>query len=419
MDGVQIPTDRSRDGAGSTQALLTPDEAAAIALAQVQPIAHSETLALADGLGRISAAEVTAPCAMPFFDNSAMDGFAFRHADLAGRCRLPVSGTVAAGDAARALPEGTALRIFTGAVLPIGADTVVMLESCVETSQDVQIEHVPDLGANIRQAGSDQSAGAVLLARGTRLAAHHIGLLAANGLTKITVTRRPRVAVFSTGDEVTLGARKPGQIPDANRPMLCALLIQHGAEVHDMGILPDDITRCTSALTALDGQFDLVLTSGAVSMGGKDHISAALTAAGGAITGWRVAIKPGKPVMFGTLAQAGFTGLPGNPFAVFVGFHMFVAPQLARLGGATPARFASVPAVAGFDWQRKSGRAEVIPVRLIGYDDATGLPMVDRLGTSVSATLFPLTQADGLAIVAANTASVTSGDRLHWHRFCP
>jgi molybdopterin molybdotransferase len=293
-----------------------------------------------------------------------------------------------------------------------------MVESCIDDGDTVQILHAPALGDNIRRAGSDQAAGQVLLRAGLRIDAHHIGLLAANGIAEIKVFSRPRVAVLSTGDELSTGPRAPGQIYDANRPMLLALARQTGAEVTDLGILADDLDLTTAALSDADQDYDLILSSGAVSLGGKDHIRDALMAAGGSVHGWRVALKPGKPVMFGTLGRAAFTGLPGNPFAVHVGFHMFVLPQIARLMGTAPAPFAPVPAVAGFDWIRKPGRAEVFPVRLSGYD-TNGTPVVQRLGHSVSATLWPLADADGVAMVPADTSQIRTGAPLVWRPFCP
>ncbi len=396
--------------------LISLDEAVACAVSQVTPLRQTEHVLLADAAGRTIASDILAPSAMPFFDNSAMDGFAVRRADLEGRCCLPIAGTVAAGDVPRDLPEGTALRIFTGAPLPHGADTVAMVEACIDKGHKVHFETKPPRGSNIRRAGSDQAQGATLVPAQTRLAAHHIGLLAANGIIGAEVLRRPRVAVFSTGDEVQAGACRAGQIPDANRPMLCALLQQWGAEVSDLGILPDDAEATTAALAGLGDAFDLILTSGAVSMGGKDHVQAAFVAAGGTVQGWRVALKPGKPVMFGRLGRAAFTGLPGNPFAVHVGFHLFVAAQIDRLHGRVPQPFAAEPASAGFDWSRKPGRAEVFPVRLTGHDPK-GTARLERLGAGVSATLFPLAGADGLAIVPADTDRIARGDGLRWHPF--
>ncbi|WP_113911487.1 gephyrin-like molybdotransferase Glp [Roseovarius dicentrarchi] len=388
------------------------------ALAQVAPITDTQTVSLEHAPGRTTGASVCAAEALPFFENSAMDGFALRLSDLAGRCCLPVAGTVAAGDPPRDLPGGAALRIYTGAPLPKGADAVAMVEACIDKGDKVHFAAPPAPGDNIRRRGSEQDAGQVLLRANTRIAAHHIGLLAANGIAAVDVLRKPRVAVFSTGDELRSGPRAPGQIPDANRPMLLALARQAGADVTDLGILPDDVEATAAMLHGLGDAHDLIVSSGAVSMGGKDHIRAALTAAGGVVEGWRVALKPGKPVMFGRLRDAAFTGLPGNPFAVHVGFHMFVLPQLAQLLGARPAPFAPVPAIAGFDWTRKAGRAEVFPVRLNAYTPA-GLPVLERLGRSVSATLLPLAGADGLAIVPPECSSISFGAPLMWRPLCP
>lgn len=397
--------------------LMSVDEARAHALAQVAPLAEFETLAVSEAAGRVCAETIRAEHAMPRFDNSAMDGFALRSADLAGRCCLPVAGEVAAGDAACVLPEGTALRIFTGAPLPEGADAVAMVETCIDKGHKVHFNTKPQPGDNIRRAGGDQAAGAALVREGSNLAPRHVGLLAANGITRLRVSRRPRVAVFSTGAELAEGAPGPGQVTDANRPLLLALLRAAGAEPSDLGILPDDLDATAAALGALEGRFDLVLTSGAVSMGGRDHVRAALAAAGGDVTGWRVALKPGKPVLFGRLGRAAFTGLPGNPFAVHVGFHLFVAAQVARLAGAAPAPFAPVPARAAFDWARKPGRAEVFPVHLAGHD-AAGVARLERLGASVSATLYPLAEAHGLAMVPPECDRVSPGDVLRWQPFC-
>ncbi|PYG25453.1 molybdopterin molybdotransferase MoeA [Pelagimonas varians] len=414
--------DRVTPGCGCDSVLPPADmmsvaDALDRALALVAPLADTLSLRLFDSFGRTVANTVHAAEAMPFFDNSAMDGFALRCDDLACLGALPIAGTVAAGESPRALPEGAALHIFTGAPLPQGADAVVMVECAVEKQGHVSFTTKPEVGDNIRHAGSDQAAGQELLVAGARIEAHHIGLLAANGIETVEVVRRPRIAVFSTGDELASGKRKLGQIPDANRPMLIALAQVAGADVDDLGILSDDLEATVAALKNLGAQYDLILTSGAVSMGGKDHIREALVAAGGDVQGWRVALKPGKPVMFGKLGGAAFTGLPGNPFAVHVGFHMYVLPQIARLLGAVPAPFAPVPAVAGFNWTRKAGRAEVFPVRLVRYD-STGMPVLERLGRSVSATLLPLGQADGLAIVPADCGEISTGAPLSWRPFC-
>jgi molybdopterin molybdotransferase len=390
-----------------------------MALAQVRVLSLERDVPLGLASGQVCARDVTATRAMPFFTNSAVDGFALRLSDLTGApCVLPVAGTVAAGTAGpRDLPAAAALRIFTGAPLPAGADCVAPIEGVTESNGTIRLDAPPAPGANIRTQGSDQPAGACLLARGTRIAPQHVGLLAANGIAQVTVARTPRVVVLSTGDEVTSGAgSRAGQVFDANRPMLLALARAAGAEAVDGGIMPDAVEPLARCLVELAASADLVLTSGGISLGGRDPIRPAFTRAGGLIAGWRVAVKPGKPVMFGRIHKAAFTGLPGNPMAAFVGFHLFVSPQIARLAGRTPAPFAPFKARAAFSWHRRPGRQEVFPVRRTGTDD-TGLPLLERLGDGVSATLYPLAGAEGLGSVPARSEGVSPGDLIDWHPF--
>ena len=418
MPAVSHPAGCGCDRHEAPKGMMSVDEAVALAIAQVAPVAETETLALSQALGRSAAEDVTAPQAMPFFDNSGMDGFAVRTGDFVGQGPwvLPVAATVAAGDTAAPMRAGTVLRIFTGAPVPAGADAVVAVEDTRADDDRVVFAQRPQAGQNIRRKGSDMGQGATLLRPGTLLTARHIGLLAANGIASVAVTRRLRVAVLSTGDEVTDGPRGAGQVFDANRPMLCALARAAGADVTDLGILPDEAGTTAAHIAALAGHYDLVLSSGAVSMGGRDFLRPAFEAAGGTVAGWRVAVKPGKPVMFGRIGPTAFTGLPGNPFAVFVGFHLFAAAQLRRLAGGSPVPFAPRDAVAGFDWTRSPGRAEVFPVRVSGRDGA-GRTTLMRLGASVSATLFPLAGADGLAFVPAGTARILPGQPLDWRPF--
>lgn len=393
-----------------------------LALAQITRVQAVRSLSLASALGHVCARDVIAPAAMPFFTISAVDGFALRTADLAGaRQSLPLAGTVAAGAAAPTiLPQGRTARIFTGAPLPRGADAVMALEDAREVSGAVQFRARPEPGENLRLEGSDQPAGACLLARGVRIAPQHIGLLAANGIGRVSVTRKPRVVVLSTGDELVTAAavRHHGQIHDANRPMLMALAEAAGCEVVDGGMMPDEVDPLARRLADLAAAADLVLSSGGVSLGGRDPLRPAFVAAGGQIAAWRVAVKPGKPIMFGHLGDTAFTGLPGNPMAAFVGFHLFVAAQIARLTGRDPAPFAPLRGRASGSWAHRPGRQEVLPVRLCGRDD-TGLPMLERQGNGVSATLFPLATADGLAVIPAMSEGTSTGDVVDWHAFCP
>lgn len=399
-------------------AMPTPliDGAAALeaALDQISPVTAVCDVALAQATGRVAARDVAAPTAMPFFTNSAVDGFAIRLAGAAVSQRLPVVATLAAGAAAVPdLPEGKAIRVFTGAPLPEGTEAVVPLEDVRESDHAILLETLPEAGANMRRAGSDQPQGAILLSRSRRILAHHIGLLAANGVRQVRVFARPRVAVLSTGDELTADLLRAGQIYDANRPMLLSMVQAAGAEALDAGVLPDAPGPLATRLGELARTADLVLTSGGVSMGGRDPLRPAFLAAGGTIAAWRVALKPGKPIVFGRLGPAAFTGLPGNPLAAFVGFQLFAAAQITRLCGTEPAPFAAFRGRAAFSWRRRPGRQEVFPVRCLGTDE-TGLPLLQRLGNGVSATLFPLAGADGLAIVAADCADVSPGQMLRW-----
>jgi molybdopterin molybdotransferase len=390
-----------------------------IAVAQITPVRAVQDVPLHAALGRTCARDVTATSAMPFFTNSAMDGFALLHSALAGApTLLPVAGTVAAGDAGTFLPSGTALRIFTGAPLPHGADTVVPFEDTSEAGGSVWINVVPDAGANLRHAGSDQPLGACLVACGTRIAPHHVGLLAANGITRIAVIRRPRVVVLSTGNELTTEGSflAEGQIYDANRPMVLALAQAAGCEAVDGGTMLDEVEPLSTRLADLCACADLVLSSGGVSIGGRDPLRPAFVRAGGEIAAWRVAVKPGKPVMFGRMGETAFTGLPGNPLAALVGFHLFVAPQIERLTGAAAVPFARWSGRAASDWRHRPGRQEIVPVRCLGTD-GDGLPLLERLGNGVSATLFPLANADGLAVIPTESEGVAMGERVNWHPF--
>ncbi len=388
-----------------------------MALAQVSPVTAACDVDITRATGRVAARDVAAPRAMPFFTNSAVDGFAIRLAGAAVSRRLPVVATLAAGAAAVPdLPQGKAIRVFTGAPLPEGTEAVVPLEDVREADHEILLETLPEAGANIRRAGSDQPQGAVILSQGRRILPHHVGLLAANGVTEVGVFRRPIVAVLSTGDELTADPVDAGQIYDANRPMLLSLVRAAGAEPLDAGVLPDAPEPLAARLAELARTADLVLTSGGVSMGGRDPLRPAFAAAGGTIAAWRVALKPGKPIFFGRLGPAAFTGLPGNPLAAFVGFQLFAAAQIARLCGSEPAPFAAFRSSATFSWRRRPGRQEVFPVRCLGTDE-TGLPLLERLGNGVSATLFPLAGADGLATVAADCAEVSPGQMLRWQPF--
>ena len=358
----------------------------------------------------------------PFFDNSAMDGYAIQTARLkhTGPFVLDVFGESAAGTfSCSAFSTGKALRIYTGAPVPEGFDAVIPQENCIIAGRTIEFDQRPASGQNIRFKGSDMERGACLVSKGTLIAPHHLGLLAANGYSAVSVFTKPKVAVFSTGNELVEPGHplKDGQIYDCNRPMLIALLASIGIDAVDLGGLPDEPQITQDFLSEHKGRFDLLISSGSVSVGDRDFLKSAFQGAGGHITSWKVAVKPGKPVMFGKLGKTVFAGLPGNPFAVFVGFWLFVRPQLMRMAGQASFSTRLRQAVADFSWSRKPGRTEVFPVRLTD-DKCAGCEKLKRLGNSVSATLFPLANADGLAIIPADCQKIRRGDPIEWHSFC-
>jgi molybdopterin molybdotransferase len=322
----------------------------------VTPVSGSEKVPLREAVGRVVAADIVAPLHLPPFDNSAVDGYAVRPEDLDGERerRLVVIDRVAAGHAGtRQLKPGEAVRIFTGAPMPPGADTVFMQEDCRLDGDHVVVPPGLQRGANRRLAGEDICAGAVALRAGRRLSAADVALAAALGLTALDVRRRVRVALFSTGDEIA----EPGlplagaALYDSNRYLLHELIRRFGGAVTDLGILRDEPKALARAITAAADSHDLVLTSGGVSTGEADYVRGVIESIG-RIVFWRVAIKPGRPVAMGVIAGsksgegAAFVGLPGNPVAVFVTFVRVVRPLLLRLAGALPEPLVALPARA-------------------------------------------------------------------------
>ena len=340
---------------------------------RIVPITDVENIALTEARRRVLAADVVAPVDLPPFDNSAVDGYAVRHADLdaAGETVLAVAGRITAGAQAGAgIRPMQAIRIFTGAPMPAGADTVFMQEDVRVEGDSVIVPPGLKAGANRRFAGEDLRAGAVALPAGTVLDARHVALGAALGVEQVTVRRRLRVAVFSTGDEVVEpgAARGPAVIFDANRYLLRDLLARAGATVSDLGILRDDPATLGAALEAAAADHDLVVTSGGVSTGEADHVRSAVERIGSLVF-WRIAIKPGRPVAMGVIRGRAFIGLPGNPVAVFVTFVRVVRPLLMRLTGAQPLPWTPMPVVAAFAYEKKKGRREYVRVSLRRRDD--------------------------------------------------
>ncbi|HEY0955378.1 MAG TPA: gephyrin-like molybdotransferase Glp [Roseateles sp.] len=369
--------------------LIPLDDALAALLAQITPLGGTETLATADARGRVLAADLISPVDVPPADNSAMDGYALHFADAA--LTLPVTQRIPAGSVPAPLPAGEAARIFTGAQVPPGADTVVMQEHTELVDGQVRVTQPPSPGANVRLRGEDVRAGAVVLPAGARLDAISLGLAATAGAAQLTVARRPRVALFSTGDELVMPGEPlpPGAIYNSNRFTLRALLEGLGCEVVDLGIVPDKLDATRAALREAASRADVILTSGGVSVGEEDHLRPAVQAEG-RLDLWAIAIKPGKPFAHGRVGDAHFIGLPGNPVSSLVTFLLLVRPALLKLQGATRLAPRACRIAAGFDWPKPDKRREFLRVRL---DDDGGLALFGNQSSGVLTSAF---WADGL-----------------------
>lgn len=381
---------------------------------RVTPITGTEQVALSGSRGRVLAADVLAPIDLPHFDNSAVDGYAVRHADVnaSGETKLAVAGRLTAGKAASAaIGPGQAIRIFTGAPMPPGADTVFMQEDVRAEGETVIVPSGLKLGANRRLAGEDVRAGAVVLPAGRILEAQHIALAAALGLTKLELRRRVRVAIFSTGDEIIEpGTKRAGAaVFDANRYLLAELLNRLGCTVTDLGILTDDPAKLARALSEAAEAHDLVLTSGGVSTGEADHVRTAVETVGRLVF-WRVAIKPGRPVAMGVIRGTAFAGLPGNPVAVFVTFVRVVRPLLLRLAGALPQPLMPIPVTSAFAYEKKKGRREYVRVALRRRDD--GEYDAIKHPQDGAGIITSLTETDGLLELTEDITAIAPGTRV-------
>ncbi|HMA72934.1 MAG TPA: gephyrin-like molybdotransferase Glp [Xanthobacteraceae bacterium] len=397
--------------------LLPISEMERLIIERVSPVAEVEDVPLSEALGRVVACDVVATDDLPSFDNSAVDGFAVRHADLApeGETRLVVAESVMAGHAAaRPLTSHEAIRIFTGAPMPVGADTVFMQEDCRIEGNAVIVPPGLERGANSRFAGEDLPKGAIMLPAGRKLAVADVALAAAQGLTHLGVRRRLHVAVFSTGDEVVEpGAVRPvAAIYDANRHLLRGMLEKFGAVVTDLGILRDEPAALQTAIASAADRHDLVITSGGVSAGEADHVRAAIERIGRLVF-WRVAIKPGRPVAMGVVPgkrsghAAAFVGLPGNPAAVYVTFVRVVWPLLLRLSGGAPRHLLALPVRATFAYRKRKGRREYVRATLCrAADGAVEAVKFPRDGAGL---ITSLTETDGLVELREEETEVTPG----------
>ena len=397
--------------------LMPLDDALARLLAQALPLPGVDTMRTFDADGRVLAHDLVSALQVPPLDNSAMDGYALRCADVPQPGTvLPVSQRIPAGRVGTPLQPGTAARIFTGAPVPEGADAVVMQEECsAEGDGHVRVQATPRAGQNIRLAGENITRGSVVLQAGARLTPAALGLAASIGVAELPVARRPRVALFSTGDELAMPGEvapeqlPPGAIYNSNRFFLHALLQRMGCEVTDMGIVPDRLGATQDALRAASQDHDVILTSGGVSVGEEDHIMPAVQALG-QLDLWQIAIKPGKPFAYGRVGPAHFVGLPGNPVASFITFAILVRPFLLRLQGVRDVAPRGIAARADFDWPKADKRREFLRVR---YNAAGALDLFTNQGSGV---LTSTVWGDGV-VDNPPGQTIARGDTVRFHSF--
>ncbi|MGO4325305.1 molybdopterin molybdotransferase MoeA [Pseudomonas sp. KB_12] len=379
--------------------LMPVDEAIRHLLDQAPPPPPVQRVGLDQALARVLATDIVCPMNLPAWDNSAMDGYALRVADLPGDGGyLLLGGRIAAGEEpGEPLQAGHVVRIFTGAPLPPGADTVVPQESCRVDGERVWLPPVNG-GDHVRKEGEELRRGDRLLEAGTRLRAQELGLLAGAGVGQVDVYRRLQVGLLSSGDELREPGEPlaPGQIYNSNRHSLAALLRGWGVEVHDFGVMPDQLLASRQALRLAAAECDVLITSGGVSVGEEDHLKHAIEALG-SIDLWRLAIQPGKPLAFGDVEGKPWIGLPGNPSAALITALIVVRPFLFRAQGMGDVLPVPLQVPAGFDWLKRNRRRQYLRARLV--PDASGHLCVELHPQQSSAMLTAACWADGLAVV--------------------
>lgn len=399
------------------QKMLSVDDAIHYLLTQATPIPATETVPTIDATGRVLAEQVVATVTVPPADNSAMDGYAVRIEDLQQATTLPISQRIPAGATAVPLQAGTAARIFTGAPVPENANAVVMQEKCQQDeSGHVTIHHQPREGENIRYAGEDIQPGSVILHEGARLRPQDIGLAASVGVATLTVYAKLRVAIFSTGDELVEPGEplEAGKIYNSNRYTMTGLLQRLGCDIIDLGTVEDSLDATVDALTRAAECADVIMTSGGVSVGEEDYIKTALEKLG-SVSMWRVAMKPGKPIAYGQVANIPFVGLPGNPVSVFSTFCLFARPFLLKTMGVVEDLTARrIPLTAGFEWQKAGPRREFIRVQVEA--DKNGMLIARSFPAQGSGILTSTVWADGFVEIKENT-TVTEGDTVTYIPF--
>jgi molybdopterin molybdotransferase len=389
--------------------LLPIEEARARICNQLNPVQETETIVLHSALDRVLAAPIAAPINVPAADNSAMDGYAARVQDCTAT--LSVIGQSLAGHPFNeALGSNQAVRIMTGALVPAGADTVIMQENVQRTGEQITITQIPEVGENIRRAGEDIVLGSEVLAAGQRLSALDIGLLASLGIAQVSVVRRLRVAILTTGDELLPAgaAPEPGKIYDSNRPLLAALLTRMPVDLIDLGIIADDLTALRCAFNTAMQWADVVISTGGVSVGDADYTKDVLAELG-EIDFWKIAMKPGKPFAFGRLGQGWFFGLPGNPVSTAVTYHQLVVPGLRHLAGETISPQQTLSALAGHALKKQPGRTDFQRGILTNNN---GVNTVISAGMQSSGVLSAMAKANCYIRLEAERGSAAEGERV-------
>jgi len=402
--------------------MLTAAQAREQLLAPAVPVSEVESVPMQAALGRVLAKDVVSLVDVPPLDNTSMDGYAIRVADLATHSGvLRVGQRIPAGSMGTELQSGTAARIFTGAPIPQGADAVVMQEDCTIDSAKpdaVSITTSPAVGQWIRRRGEDLSVGNVALSAGCVLRPQELGVAASAGLTHLPVKRRVRVAAFFTGDELSLPGEplKPGGIYNSNRDTLLACIKALGCDATDLGIVPDRLDATRAALRQASQDHDLIITSGGVSVGEEDHIKPAVSAEG-ELNLWQIAIKPGKPLAFGSVRRESnpgtstwFIGLPGNPVSSFVTFLLFVRPFILKLQGREAKQTPSYLMRADFDWLKADRRNEFLRVKI---NNEGGLDLYPNQSSGV---LTSAAWGDGLVDCPPNQP-IQAGDLVKYIPF--
>ncbi|MBN9317863.1 MAG: molybdopterin molybdotransferase MoeA [Devosia sp.] len=398
---------------------ISLDEAYAAIERLLAPIATTETVSLAEASDRVLATEARSGIPLPAFDNSAVDGYGIHEDDVAHTGKLDVIGRVTAGNPSTlALRPGQAVHLATGAIIPEGVATVAMHEKTVRAGANVVLREPHAIGANIRKSGEDVTEGSVVVHAGTLLDYRHVAILASAGLPAVSVRRKVRVALLSTGDEVRPAGERleTGQIYDVNSPMLSALLDRGYAEVVASPHTADDAETIGRLLLAVSDGVDLIITTGGAAGSDSDHALAAVLAAGGLATSLRLSLRPGKPIVVGRIGPCLVLSLPGNPLAALVNFLLFARPAMLALSGKDFRRPRGQAAVAAEQISHTAGRTEFAPGRIVGIAP-DGRPLVVRIGRGGSARLRPLVDADGLIELDPDRSTVETGAPLHFHPF--